>query len=61
VTEGRGPQGMFGDRRFGEVLAATAGMSAEVIAERVTQAALEFQGGMTQDDLALLVVRVPSA
>ncbi|HEX5617424.1 MAG TPA: SpoIIE family protein phosphatase [Solirubrobacteraceae bacterium] len=58
VTEGRGPEGMFGDRRLGEVLAASAGMSAEAIAERVTQAALEFQGGVTQDDLALLVVRV---
>jgi serine phosphatase RsbU (regulator of sigma subunit) len=58
VTEGRGPEGMFGDRRLGEILAAAAGMSAEAIAERVTQAALEFQGGMTQDDLALLVVRV---
>jgi len=58
VTEGRGPEGMFGDRRLGEVLAAAAGMSAEAIAERVTQAALDFQGGVTQDDLALLVVRV---
>jgi len=59
VTEGRGPEGMFGDRRLGEILAASAGMSAEAIAERVTQAALELQGGMTQDDLALLVLRVP--
>ncbi|HET8756557.1 MAG TPA: SpoIIE family protein phosphatase [Solirubrobacteraceae bacterium] len=59
VTEGRGPAGMFGDRRLGEVLAAAAGMSAEAIAERVTQAALDFQGGVTQDDLALLVLRVP--
>jgi PAS domain S-box-containing protein len=59
VTEGRGPDGMFGDGRLGEVLAASAGLSAEAIAERVTQAALEFQGGVTQDDLALLVLRVP--
>jgi PAS domain S-box-containing protein len=58
VTEGRGPQGMFGDRRLGEVLAASAGGSAEAIAERVTQEALAFQGGVTQDDLALLVLRV---
>jgi PAS domain S-box-containing protein len=61
VTEGRGPQGMFGDRRLGEVLAGAAGMSAEAIAERVTQAALDFQGGVTQDDLALLVLRVAPA
>jgi PAS domain S-box-containing protein len=59
VTEGRGPRGMFGDRGLGEVLAASAGMDAEAIAERVMQAALEFQGGITQDDLALLVLRVP--
>jgi PAS domain S-box-containing protein len=61
VTEGRGPDGMFGDRRLGEVLAAAAGMAAEAIAERVTQASLEFQGGVTQDDLALLVLRVSPA
>jgi len=61
VTEGRGPRGMFGDRGLGEVLAAAAGVSAEAIAERVTQAALDFQGGVTQDDLALLVVRVAHA
>jgi PAS domain S-box-containing protein len=61
VTEGRGPAGMFGDNRLGGVLAAAAGMTADVIAERVTQAALEFQGGVTQDDLALLVLRVPPA
>jgi PAS domain S-box-containing protein len=59
VTEGRGPGGMFGDRRLGEVLASSAGMSADTIAERVTEAALDFQGGVTQDDLALLVLRVP--
>ena len=52
---------MFGDNRLGEVLAGAAGMTADVIAERVTQAALEFQGGVTQDDLALLVLRVPPA
>jgi len=52
---------MFGDNRLGGVLAAAAGMTADVVAERVTQAALEFQGGVTQDDLALLVLRVPPA
>jgi PAS domain S-box-containing protein len=59
VTEGRGPDGMFGDRRLGDVLAAAAGLSAEAIAERLTQAALDYQGGVTQDDLALLVLKVP--
>ena len=39
----------------------TAATYAEAIAERVTQAALDFQGGMTQDDLALLVLRLRQA
>ncbi len=59
VTEGRGPQGMFGDRALVPTLEACAGLDAETIAERVTRAALDFQGGQTQDDLALLVLRVP--
>jgi PAS domain S-box-containing protein len=59
VIEGRGPAGMFGDRALREVLAGGAGGDAEAIAERVMQASLQFQGGQPQDDLALLVVRVP--
>jgi PAS domain S-box-containing protein len=59
VTEGRGPGGMFGDAALVETLAACAGLDADGIAEHVTQAALAFQGGRTQDDLALLVLRVP--
>jgi serine phosphatase RsbU (regulator of sigma subunit) len=59
VTEGRGPGGMFGDHGLTEVLADCAGLDADAIAERVTRAALDFQGGLTQDDLALLVLRVP--
>jgi PAS domain S-box-containing protein len=61
VTEGRGPQGMFGDSRLGDVLAEVAGAGADEIAERVTHEALAFQGGVTQDDLALLVLQVPQA
>jgi PAS domain S-box-containing protein len=59
VTEGRGEGGMFGDGPLGAVLAACAGRDADGIAEAVTRAALDFQGGRTQDDLALLVLRVP--
>jgi PAS domain S-box-containing protein len=59
VTEGRGPDGtMFGDHGLTEVLEACAGLDADEIAERVTQAALDFQGGRPYDDLALLVLRV---
>jgi serine phosphatase RsbU (regulator of sigma subunit) len=59
VTEGRGSGGMFGDDGVADALASCAGLDADAIAERVTQAALDFQGGRTQDDLALLVLRVP--
>jgi len=41
------------------VLTAAAGGDADAVAEAVTRAALDFQGGRTQDDLALLVLRVP--
>jgi serine phosphatase RsbU (regulator of sigma subunit) len=50
---------MFGEDGLAEELASCAGLGADAIAERVTQAALDYQGGRTQDDLALLVLRVP--
>ena len=61
VTEGRGPGGMFGDTCLHDAVAAVRGTNAEAMAERLLQRALEFQGGRTQDDIALLVVRVPQA
>ena len=60
VTEARGREGLFGERRLNEVVAAGAGQSAARIADRVRDAVLEFQDGHTHDDLALLVLRVPS-
>jgi PAS domain S-box-containing protein len=59
VTEGRGRDGLFGDARLVEVLAASAGADAAGLADRVTEAVLDFQSGRTQDDLALVVLRVP--
>jgi serine phosphatase RsbU (regulator of sigma subunit) len=60
VTESRGHDGLFGDRRLAEVLAGAAGGSAGALVERVTDAVLDFRGNRTQDDLALLALRVPS-
>jgi PAS domain S-box-containing protein len=60
VTEGRGREGLFGDRRLADVLAAAAGQGAAALVDRVTEAVLDFQDGRTQDDLALLVLRVPT-
>lgn len=61
VTEGRGPGGMYGESRLAELLASAAGEDAAGIADRIVEDALAFQGGRTQDDLALLVLRVPAA
>ena len=61
VTEGRGPGGMFGDARVEELLAASSGLDAGALADRIVDAAVEFQGGRSQDDLAVLVLRVPTA
>ncbi len=60
VTEGRGPPGMFGDDRLADVLAGSAGLSAGTLVDRIVETALEFQGGRSQDDLAVLALRVPS-
>jgi PAS domain S-box-containing protein len=59
VTEGRGSRGMFGEERLAEVLAGAAAAGAQGLADRVVDAVLEFQGTGMQDDLAVLVVRVP--
>jgi PAS domain S-box-containing protein len=60
VTEGRGPDGMFGDERLVALLGASAGQGAEALVSRIVDAAVQFQGGRTQDDLAVLALRVPS-
>jgi phosphoserine phosphatase RsbU/P len=59
VTEGRGEDGMYGDERLAALLATCVGEDAAGIADRIVEDALAFQGGRTQDDLALLVLRVP--
>jgi serine phosphatase RsbU (regulator of sigma subunit)/PAS domain-containing protein len=60
VTEGRGPDGMFGDERLAELLRASAGLDAGALVDRVVDTAVKFQGGRSQDDLAVLALRVPS-
>ena len=60
VTEGRGPDGMFGDERLAGVLAASAGLERRRAGRPDRRCRAEFQGGSSQDDLAVLVLRVPS-
>jgi serine phosphatase RsbU (regulator of sigma subunit) len=59
VTEGRGADGMFGDERLVALLAAASGNDARALADGIVDATVEFQGGRSQDDLAVLVLRVP--
>jgi PAS domain S-box-containing protein len=59
VTEGRGAEGMFGDERLTALLAGCAGLDAAALVDRIVDTAVAFQGGRSQDDLAVLVLRVP--
>jgi len=49
---------VFGSSRLAEVLAASAGLSAERIADSVHRAVVEFGSEAPRDDLALVVLRV---
>ena len=51
---------MFGDDRLEQLLAASAGVDAGALADRIVEAAIDYQGGRTQDDLAVLALRVAS-
>ena len=58
VTERRSGSRMFDDADgLAEVLAGCAGLSAELIAERIRRLVHEFGGRPPEDDLALLVLQ----
>jgi PAS domain S-box-containing protein len=57
--EGKGDEGRFGEDRLVQVVRAAAGRPAEMMAEHIDAAITAFLGGGGQDDLALVVVRVP--
>ena len=59
VTEGRGQSGMFGDERLAQLLRDSSGMDAAALVDQVVDVAVAFQGGRSQDDLAVLALRVP--
>ncbi|MDQ3107349.1 MAG: SpoIIE family protein phosphatase [Actinomycetota bacterium] len=60
-TEARSPEGDFDPDLLARVLATAAGRSAEDIAEIVQRQVLAFEGGRPRDDMALLVLRVPTS
>ncbi len=60
VIEARAPDGtLFGGDRLVSVLNALGSLDASYIAQKVKDAALEFQEGTQHDDLAIFVLRVP--
>jgi anti-sigma regulatory factor (Ser/Thr protein kinase) len=62
VAEARDPRGEFDDDLAERVLRGVSGqVDAEEIADRLERAALDFQAGAPRDDIAVLVLRVPSA
>jgi PAS domain S-box-containing protein len=58
VTEARSGEELFGLDRIRDLVAACAGVDAQTTADRIKDAALEFQPGPPRDDVAVLVLRV---
>jgi phosphoserine phosphatase RsbU/P len=61
VTEAHDGDDFFGETGIAEVLAASAGRSAQAVADAVVAAALAFQHGQARDDIAVVVVSGPPA
>jgi sigma-B regulation protein RsbU (phosphoserine phosphatase) len=59
ATEAKRGGMMLGEERLRALVRACAGLRAEEIAGRLEDALLAFQNGVPQDDLALVVLRVP--
>jgi phosphoserine phosphatase RsbU/P len=59
VTEAHEGDAFFGETGIAAVLAASAGLTAQAVADAVVAAALAFQHGQARDDMAVVVVRKP--
>jgi sigma-B regulation protein RsbU (phosphoserine phosphatase) len=59
VTEAHQGDAFFGETGIAEVLAASAGQSAQAVADAVVAAALAFQRGHARDDMAVVVLSKP--
>ena len=59
VTEARRGDDFFGEDRLRRILADLQGRPAQEIADAVATAAIEFQDGVTRDDIAVVVLSVP--
>ena len=61
AIEGRGPDGPFGEERFRDVVRRCRGLAAQNVAETLEQAVLDYVGGTGQDDMAIVVIRLPAS
>ncbi|OHV42905.1 SpoIIE family protein phosphatase [Pseudofrankia sp. BMG5.36] len=60
VVEARSGRELLGEQRLLEAVGGCAGLSAQGVADRVRAAADRFAGGNLRDDIAIVVLRVPS-
>lgn len=61
LSEASGPEGRFGEGRIAELLADSAGMTAQAITERLVQRCLDHATGTQRDDIAVLAVQAEEA
>jgi sigma-B regulation protein RsbU (phosphoserine phosphatase) len=61
VTEAHQGDAFFGESGIAAVLAASAGLAAQAVADAVVAAALAYQHGQARDDMAVVVVSQPAA
>jgi sigma-B regulation protein RsbU (phosphoserine phosphatase) len=59
VTEARAGDVFLTEAGIARVLGASAGMTAQAVADAVVAAALDFQQGRARDDIAVVVIRKP--
>nr|WP_263641812.1 PP2C family protein-serine/threonine phosphatase [Microbispora cellulosiformans] len=60
VVEGRRDKEMYGEERLRRLLGASRAMGAAGIAEAVVNEAVAFQSGLPRDDIAVVVLKIPT-
>ena len=59
VTEARQGRDFFDDDGLVDVIAASAGLGAQELADHIVATVVDYQGGDVRDDIAVVVLRVP--
>ncbi|WP_182885165.1 PP2C family protein-serine/threonine phosphatase [Microbispora sp. H10885] len=60
VVEGRRDKEMYGEERLRRLLGASRAMGAAGIAEAIVNEAVAFQSGLPRDDIAVMVLKIPT-